>query len=157
MILSSASGIGTPVTPTETPNTDQTNPVKEISKKEVENLMSTEEYVRNYFSDIPIMVKIAQCESTFRHLDRDGNIHRGRVNRSDVGVMQINEYYHLEEAENANYDIYTLEGNTAYARKLYEKKGTQPWISSKPCWGKYENGANLALNLGTKVSVDAKK
>lgn len=156
MILSSATGMGNIVTITETPTTDQTNPVKEISKKEVENLMSTEEYVRNYFADIPIMVQVARCESTFRHLDRDGDIHRGRVNSRDVGVMQINEYYHLDTAEDANYNIYTLEGNTAYARKLYMEKGTQPWSSSKPCWGKYENSANLALNVSTKVSVDKK-
>lgn len=85
------------------------------------------------------MIQIARCESTFRQLDSDGEIHRGRVNNADVGVMQINEFYHLDMAEKENYNIYTIEGNTAYARELYEDKGTQPWISSKPCWGKYVN------------------
>ena len=33
-------------------------------------------------------------------------------------------------------DIYTLDGNLAYAKKLYTEEGTQPWISSFPCWGK---------------------
>lgn len=122
--------------------------VKEISNKDVENMMGTEKYVRQYFKDIPIMIQVARCESTFRQLDDDGEIHRGRVNNADVGVMQINEYYHLETAEQKDLDIYTIEGNTAYARDLYERQGLQPWISSKPCWGKYVNdGSNqVALN-----------
>jgi hypothetical protein len=100
-------------------------------------MMSTEQYVRRYFKDLPIMVQIARCESQFRQLDDDGSIHRGKVNNLDVGVMQINEHYHLDTAEKNNYNIYTIEGNTSYARKLYEEKGTQPWSSSKACWGKY--------------------
>jgi hypothetical protein len=108
-------------------------------------MMGTEQYVRQYFSDVPIMIQIARCESTFRQLDADGSIHRGRVNKADVGVMQINEFYHLDTSVKQNYDIYTLEGNTAYARALYEREGTQPWSSSKPCWGKYEN-RDLAVN-----------
>jgi hypothetical protein len=122
--------------------------VREISNKEVEKMVSTEQYVRQYFKDIPIMIQIARCESTFRQLDEDGEIHRGRVNNADVGVMQINEYYHLDTAKDKGLDIYTIEGNTAYARDLYERQGTQPWISSKPCWGKYLNdGSNqIAIN-----------
>ena len=99
--------------------------------------MSTEQYVRQYFKDIPIMVQIARCESTFRQLTSDGDIHRGRVNNADVGVMQINEFYHGDKAEQENLDLHTIEGNVAYARELYERQGTQPWKSSKACWGKY--------------------
>ncbi len=122
--------------------------VKEVSNKEIEKMMSTEQYIRQYFKDIPIMIQIARCESTFRHLDEDGEIHRGRVNNADVGVMQINEYYHLETAEQKGLDIHTIEGNTAYARDLYERQGVQPWNSSRPCWGKYLNdGSNqIAIN-----------
>ncbi len=143
MALGSISGINSPVTVTEIPE-QKPQLVREVSKKDVEKLMSTEQYIRQYFSDIPIMIEIAKCESTFRHLDSKGEVHRGKVNNADVGVMQINEYYHLETAEKENYNIYSIEGNTAYARKLYEKQGTQPWISSKACWGKYESA--LAMN-----------
>ncbi len=122
--------------------------VREISNKEIENLMSTEQYVRQYFRDIPIMIQIARCESTFRQLDEDGDIHRGRVNNADVGVMQINEFYHLDQAEKKNLDIHTIEGNTAYARDLYEREGTRPWASSKPCWGKYQ--VDTTNNLAVK-------
>ena len=126
------------------------NLVKETKPREVEKIMSTEESVRKYFSDVPIMVDIARCESHFRQLDKDGSIHRGLENPMDVGVMQINEYYHLNEAEKANYNIYTLEGNMAYARKLYEKQGTQPWVSSKACWSR--NGTSQDIALNTKVT-----
>ena len=145
MIFSSIGGMSSPITVTEVPKLDQVNIVKEISHKEVESMMSTEDYVRKYFSDTPIMIAIAKCESHFRQLDPDGEIHRGVANPSDVGVMQINEFYHGIEAVKANYNIYTLEGNTTFARALYEKEGTDPWNSSKVCWGKYLDSATLAV------------
>lgn len=110
--------------------------VRELSreKRDLANPEKVEAAVRTYFEDTPIMVEIAQCESHYRHLDQDGEIHRGEVNNQDVGVMQINEYYHLESSQKLGYDIYTLEGNLGYAQYLYEKQGTQPWASSSPCW-----------------------
>ena len=100
-----------------------------------------EQYVRMYFSDIPIMTEIAECESRFRQFDHNGNVLRGEQNRRDVGVMQINEDFHLETALEMNTDLYSLKGNLSYARVLYEKYGTKPWKHSKKCWG----GMVLAL------------
>jgi len=100
-----------------------------------------EQYVRIYFSDIPIMTEIAECESKFRQFDINGDVLRGEENRRDVGVMQINEDFHLDSALEKNIDLYTLEGNVSYARALYEKMGTKPWKHSKKCWG----GMVLAL------------
>jgi hypothetical protein len=94
-----------------------------------------QEYVADYFSDIPVMVDIASCESHFRQYDADGSVFRGTVNHGDVGIMQVNEYYHADIADKLGLDLYTIQGNVAYARYLYEKEGTQPWVSSKPCWG----------------------
>ena len=98
--------------------------------------VSTKEAVTTYFSDIPIMVDIARCESRFRHTDTDGTVLRGLVNSADVGVMQINEYYHLVESKKLGYNIHSIDGNMAYARYLYEKQGARPWLSSSPCWSK---------------------
>lgn len=95
-------------------------------------------YVRDYFKDDPIMADIAWCESRMRHLDKDGEIFRGKVNNNDIGVMQINTYYHLEDSKKLGYDIYSLNGNLAYAKYLREKQGTKPWLSSSPCWGRVE-------------------
>ena len=97
-------------------------------------LTTVKENVASYFKDSPIMVKIAWCESRFRQTGTDGKIVRGKVNPSDIGVMQINTDYHAEKAESMGIDIFTLEGNLAYAKYLYEKQGTAPWNSSSPCW-----------------------
>ncbi len=155
MVMSAATGFTSPVVATQAPKIE-TNLVKETTNKEVENMMSTEKYVRQYFADIPIMVQVARCESHFRQLDADGEVHRGVVNNMDVGVMQINEYYHLDEAVRENYNLYSLEGNTAYARKLYEREGTAPWSSSKPCWGKYENTLATKVAPATELAVNIK-
>lgn len=93
-------------------------------------------YVREYFTDTPIMADIAWCESRFRHLTPEGEIFRGKVNNNDIGVMQINTAYHAKAAEELGIDLYSLQGNLAYAKYLHEKEGTRPWNSSRPCWGK---------------------
>lgn len=97
--------------------------------------------VKAYFADIPIMAEVARCESRFRHIDvRTGEVLRGEINYLDRGVMQINEGYHGDTAVRLGFDLMTLEGNMAYARYLYEKQGTQPWVSSSPCWGAAAQG-----------------
>jgi hypothetical protein len=95
---------------------------------------AVEAYVRHASADEPILVDIARCESTFRQFDQNGNIVRGKVNQADVGVMQINEKYHADEATKLGYNIYTVEGNVAFAKYLYDKYGADPWSSSSKCW-----------------------
>lgn len=96
---------------------------------------SQKDRIINYFGDTPVLAEIARCESTYRHIDETtGEILRGRVDSRDVGVMQINEHYHLSTSKALGYDIYTFEGNMAYAKYLYNKKGLAPWSASKPCW-----------------------
>ena len=95
----------------------------------------TEDLVREYFSDIPIMAEVARCESTFRHTVEDGSVLRGVVDKRDTGVMQINTYYHQATADALELDLEDFYENMAYARDLYERQGTQPWSASRPCWG----------------------
>lgn len=95
---------------------------------------TTKEIVTEYFSDTPVLAEVAYCESRFTQFNKDGSVLRGRVNRADVGVMQINEKYHAAAAVRLGYDLYTLEGNIAYARYLYDTQGTRPWVHSSPCW-----------------------
>jgi hypothetical protein len=115
-------------------STTRRNTAQAISYADSYNSPSVEAYVRSYFSDIPIMAEIARCESTFRHTLSNGTVLRGRVDNADVGVMQINERYHLATANKYGIDIQTIDGNLAYARYLYNKQGTQPWNASAPCW-----------------------
>ena len=103
-----------------------------------------EAVVRDYFSDTPILAEIARCETRFRHYDRTGEVLRGKIDANDVGVMQVNERYHLKRAETLGFDIYTLEGNLAYAKYLYHEEGSDPWVSSSSCWGNYRETAKTA-------------
>ena len=107
---------------------------------------TVEQYVREYFAGEPIMAEIARCESRFKQFDTDGSIHRGVVNDQDLGVMQVNEHYHGKTARTLGLDLYTIQGNVAYAKYLYEKEGTKPWASSSPCWSKSKVAKELALN-----------
>lgn len=110
----------------------------------MENLVAMDAYVKKYYAEDPILVKVARCESEFRQFDSKGNILRGLQNSDDVGVMQINEKYHLERAKKLGYDIYTLDGNLAYAKFLYHKEGVDPWSASAPCW------KNVKIDLAQK-------
>jgi hypothetical protein len=98
------------------------------------NFNSVEQTVRVYFADLPILVRIAKCESHFRQYDDKGEVLSGVANYMDRGVMQINELYHNSKALTLGMDIHTLEGNLEYARHLYEQEGTRPWMSSSSCW-----------------------
>lgn len=96
-----------------------------------------EESVREYFSDIPVMVDVAYCESRFVHVDpQTGGVMRGWLNSKDLGVMQINERYHGEAALKMGLDLHVLEDNMAYARYLYDTQGLQPWSASRHCWSR---------------------
>jgi hypothetical protein len=95
-----------------------------------------EAYVRSYYKDTPILAEISKCESRFRQYDRKGNVIRGLENSKDVGLMQINEHYHLETAKKLGYDLKTIDGNLAYAKHLYGEEGVDPWSASAKCWSK---------------------
>ena len=84
----------------------------------------------------PIISKIAQCESSGKQFNPDGSVLRGKVNPHDVGVLQINETYHLKRSKELGFDIYTLEGNLGYGLTLLKENGTQPWKASEHCWSK---------------------
>ena len=110
---------------------------------------TVKQYIQDYFGDKndPIMVVIANCESHFRQFESDGTVYRGEQNHEDVGVMQINEHYHLKQAQALGYDLYSEEGNVAYAQYLFEKQGTAPWSSSAGCWDKSKSNSKSDLAL----------
>ncbi len=97
---------------------------------------NVEKFIADYFADIPIMARIAKCESRNRHLGKDGLILRGELTPLDRGVMQVNLYYHEDTALKMGLDLHDIDDNVAYARYLYQKQGTKPWMSSSKCWSK---------------------
>lgn len=107
-----------------------------VKTKAIAKEKTTEEKVKEYYVDTPILIEIARCESTFRQFDANGEILKGKVNNADTGVMQINEFYHRNDAVEKGYDIDTLEGNLGYAKYLYDEKGSAPWKASRDCWSR---------------------
>lgn len=110
--------------------------VKSEDYQPISDSKNVERFVEDYFSDMPIMAKIAKCESRDRHLGSDGQVLRGEKTPLDRGVMQINLYYHEATAKKMGLDLHDLDDNVAYARYLYEKSGAKPWMSSSACWSK---------------------
>src|SRR3989344_6570757 len=117
------------------------NSIPPISAVRADRPLTLEEYVREYFKDTPVLAEIAKCESRFRHLGRNGKVLRGELTADDLGVMQINEFYHEDTAKVLGVDLHTLDGNLAYAKWLYNKEGTTPWFASSKCWHKSDTFA----------------
>ena len=90
-----------------------------------------EAQVRAYFSDIPVMIDIAYCESGFRQFALNGQVLRGGGG-AYIGIFQINENIHSGNAIYLGYDLKTVQGNMGYARHLYNGSGTNPWRNCVP-------------------------
>lgn len=114
---------------------DVTNSDNTQAKSSIEKPLTLEKYVREYFKETPVLAEIARCESTFRQVGKDGKVLRGEANKSDLGLLQVNEYYHGEKAVDLGFDLNTVNGNLAYGKYLYDKEGTKPWSASEKCWG----------------------
>lgn len=129
----------------ETAFASSTTPVGEISAT------STEAEEEKPQALPQVMLDIGWCESrndqsktgyNYRHREitlADGSTTTERYLWSrDIGRFQINDYYHTEAARRLGMDIYTEEGNTLYALRLYNTNGTKDWNASKPCWSDIE-------------------
>lgn len=92
------------------------------------------------FDDIPMLQRICNAEVTgnpnvkSHQFNRDGSVVRGKIDKSDIGYCQINERYNNDEARRLGYDIYTEEGNKAFAVYLFLNRGVQPWKASYEMW-----------------------
>ncbi len=116
-----------------------------VAIEQTQSPKTLEHYVREHFSDTPVLAEIARCESGFIHFTDSGKVLRGLKDNNDVGVMQINERFHLAAAKKLGYDIYSIEGNMAYAKYIYERDGAAPWYASSKCWGKYLKNYEVAM------------
>lgn len=96
---------------------------------------SVEALVRAYFTDIPVMIDVARCESGFRQFTNSGNVLYGGASNGMIGIFQFHARVHQKAALDLGFDIATAEGNLAYARYVYDREGTTPWLSSEHCWG----------------------
>lgn len=116
----------------------------------------TEEEIREYFSDLPVMIEIARCESNFRQFTDSGNVLQGGTGGGMIGVFQFFGSIHESAAEKIGFDIDTLDGNLAYARHLYEVEGTTPWNPAKNCWDTVKS-VSKPTTINTKEIAILKK
>ena len=148
-VLSSIYGGTTAATGTDMVSTSTapgvSSRIEEQAVTKIPTSKELEKKAKAFFKDDPILVDIARCESRFRQLDKDGNVLRGVINKGDLGLMQINEYYHAEKAEELGLDLKTVEGNMTYAKYLYDHEGGQPWVSSSKCWKQAASGNQVAV------------
>ena len=76
--------------------------------------------------------KIIECES---HGQQSARNYKAVVG-VDVGLMQLNTYFHQKQAAQEGLDIYTEAGNLTYGFELMKAQGSKPWYWSKGCWSK---------------------
>ena len=62
----------------------------------------------------PVMHRIAQCESRGQHWTKQGRVVRGKQNRHDTGLFQINTIVWGKKAQDLGYDIYTRRATRAW-------------------------------------------
>lgn len=105
------------------------NPVVSYATQEV--LVPTD-------GEIPVLDRIARCESGDSHFDKSGQVlvrgNTGDRKSVDVGRYQINVSYWGAKATELGYDIFTEKGNRDMALWIYKNRGTEPWHASSKCW-----------------------
>lgn len=121
---------------TETPETASTTPqVIELQATSTIPLTPRQEIMRVFGQeDGPLMMEVARCESGVKQFNKDGTLLRGVVDPRDVGIFQVNSWYHEEQATQLGLDLKTLEGNVAYAKILFDKRRLRDWQASSRCW-----------------------
>lgn len=82
------------------------------------------------FPDVPAMVRVVGCESSYAQFWADGS---PKVSSTDdVGVMQINVPTWGAEAVKLGLDIYNSEAdNIAMGRIVYETQGLSAWVCAR--------------------------
>jgi len=95
------------------------------------------EVVKEVRSVPPILKRIMECESGYKHYDKSGQVlTRGNKNLTvDTGIAQINTVWH-KTASGMKLDITKEEDNIQFAIWLFDNYGSEPWYSSKNCWSK---------------------
>lgn len=87
----------------------------------------------------PELIPVCACESVGdptkepSHFDAQGNVLRGRVNPSDIGMCQLN-LVHEPEAKRLGLDLFDEGDNIRFANHLYAAQGLKPWRYSQACW-----------------------
>ena len=103
-----------------------------INQERIHLLFESEEQVielmiEKEFSDVPIMKKIAVCESGMRQFDEKGKVIMGKA--KEKGLFQIHPVW-LTTMEKLGIDVDTIQGNIKAARYILNVQGLSAWT----CW-----------------------
>ena len=85
-----------------------------------------------YHVNPAVVHAIISCESEYK----SSAIGKMAVIGQDIGIWQINSYFHEEAAKERGLNIYNSNDNLRYGMILLFEKGTQPWKASRTCWSK---------------------
>ncbi|MBI5530989.1 MAG: peptidoglycan-binding protein [Candidatus Doudnabacteria bacterium] len=117
-----------------------------------------QQQVENFFIGAPEMINIAKCESGFRQYNNNGEVLAGGNAGNYLGVFQISKG-HTDKALALGWDIYTTDGNLAYAKYLYQQQGTSPWagcVSVTPSAIPSFSAATLAPAVAGSITQNLK-
>ena len=83
--------------------------------------------IEKEFSDVPIMKKIAICESGMKQFDEKGKVITGKA--KEKGLFQIHPVW-FPTMEKLGIDVDTIQGNIKAARHVLNVQGLSAWT----CW-----------------------
>ena len=107
------------------------NSLSDVYSKDDINLM-IDVLSSKYGQNPEIVKRIIQCQSSF---NPDAVNYNAKVGK-DIGLMQINTYFHTAGSTNLGLDIYKPYDNIEYGMVLMKESGLQPWTWSEHCWKK---------------------
>lgn len=102
-----------------------------VPDAKLDNEALIERYARRHNHNTAVVKAVVECESRMYENATGTQAVVGK----DIGLMQINTYYHEDRAERMEIDIHTRSGNLEYGMRLMKEKGLQPWSASRHCWG----------------------
>lgn len=101
-----------------------------------------EEFLTN--NNATALLPIINCESGFKHFEKDGSVLKNKEGSSAIGIAQILASKHPDpkvldrynkrnntDFTVADFDITTVQGNIGYALVLYQVRGTRDWECAK--------------------------
>ena len=96
------------------------------------------EVIKEIPANLPILEKIAKCESPTGHYGKNGQVAvSGNENHSvDIGWGQINNSIWGQTATDMKYNLWVEQDNKEFSRFLMATRGSEPWSASKSCWNK---------------------
>jgi hypothetical protein len=87
-----------------------------------------------HYRESPVMVKVAACESTLKHVLPDGRLNVG-PDGHDWGVLMVRKPVHEKDLRQLGINPADFAQNVAFATYLLGRDGLRPWVMSQRCWG----------------------